>query len=121
MDRRWQSVRRLKGRNDFCAPRRPAHVPLPRQDSGPSHVRHYSRGVRGVLRGNLRSHPAATAGHPARARHREEIRPGNSAPAQIVSPSKSEIIRIGQTEVKFLLEAADTNGSVAIFEFTVPA
>src|SRR6266571_9290982 len=33
---------------------------------------------------------------------------------------KSEIIRIGQIEIKFLLEAADTNGSVAMFEFTVP-
>jgi quercetin dioxygenase-like cupin family protein len=33
---------------------------------------------------------------------------------------KSEIIRIGQLGIKFLLEAADTNGSVAMFEFTVP-
>lgn len=33
---------------------------------------------------------------------------------------KNEIIRIGQLEIKFLLEAADTNGSVAMFEFTVP-
>jgi len=33
---------------------------------------------------------------------------------------KNEIIRVGQIEVKFLLEAADTNGSVAMFEFTVP-
>src|SRR5438128_4204004 len=32
---------------------------------------------------------------------------------------KNEIIRVGQIEVKFLLEAADTNGSVAMFEFTV--
>jgi len=32
----------------------------------------------------------------------------------------SEIIRIGQIGVRFLLEAADTNGSVAMFEFTVP-
>lgn len=32
----------------------------------------------------------------------------------------SEIIRLGQIEVKFLLEAAETNGSVAMFEFTVP-
>ena len=30
------------------------------------------------------------------------------------------IICVGQIEVKFLLEAADTNGSVAMFEFTVP-
>jgi len=34
---------------------------------------------------------------------------------------KNEIIRVGQIEVKFLLEAADTNGVVAMFEFTVPA
>ena len=34
---------------------------------------------------------------------------------------KNEIIRIGQIEIHFLLEAADTNGSVALFEFTVPA
>src|SRR5881396_3139131 len=33
---------------------------------------------------------------------------------------KNEIIRLGQIEVKFLLEAADTNGSVAMFEFSVP-
>ena len=33
---------------------------------------------------------------------------------------KNEIIRVGQIEVKFLLEPADTNGSVAMFEFTVP-
>src|SRR5947209_11114548 len=32
----------------------------------------------------------------------------------------SEVIRVGQVTVKFLLEAADTNGSVAMFEFTVP-
>lgn len=34
---------------------------------------------------------------------------------------KKETIRVGQIEVRFLLEAADTNGSVAMFEFTVPA
>ena len=34
---------------------------------------------------------------------------------------KNEIIRVGQIEIKFLLEAADTNGSVAMFEFTVSA
>lgn len=42
---------------------------------------------------------------------------------QITDPDntmKSEIIRVGQIEVRFLLEAADTNGSVAMFEFTVP-
>ena len=33
---------------------------------------------------------------------------------------KNEIIRIGQIGVEFLLEAADTNGSVAMFEFRVP-
>src|SRR5262245_36996441 len=33
---------------------------------------------------------------------------------------KGEIIRIGQIGIRFLLEAADTSGSVAIFEFTVP-
>jgi quercetin dioxygenase-like cupin family protein len=33
---------------------------------------------------------------------------------------KSETIRIGQIGIHFLLEAADTNGSVAMFEFTVP-
>jgi quercetin dioxygenase-like cupin family protein len=33
---------------------------------------------------------------------------------------KNEIIRVGKIEIKFLLEAADTNGSVAMFEFTVP-
>ena len=34
---------------------------------------------------------------------------------------KEEIIRVGQIGIRFLLEAADTNGSVAMFEFTVPA
>jgi quercetin dioxygenase-like cupin family protein len=33
---------------------------------------------------------------------------------------KNKIIRLGQIEIKFLLEAADTNGSVAMFEFVVP-
>ena len=33
---------------------------------------------------------------------------------------KNEIIRIGQIEINFLLEAANTNNSVAMFEFTVP-
>ena len=33
---------------------------------------------------------------------------------------KHEIIRVGQIGIKFLLEAADTNGSVAMFEFMVP-
>ena len=30
-------------------------------------------------------------------------------------------IRVGQIEIKFLLESAETNGSLAAFEFTVPA
>jgi quercetin dioxygenase-like cupin family protein len=34
---------------------------------------------------------------------------------------KRERINVGQVTVDFLLEAADTNGSVAMFEFTVPA
>jgi quercetin dioxygenase-like cupin family protein len=34
---------------------------------------------------------------------------------------KDEIIRIGQIGIRFLLEAADTGGSVAMLEFTVPA
>ena len=33
---------------------------------------------------------------------------------------KGEIIQVGQVGIRFLLEAADTNGSVAMFEFTVP-
>ena len=34
---------------------------------------------------------------------------------------KSEIIQVGQIGIRFPLESADTNGAVAIFEFTVPA
>ena len=34
---------------------------------------------------------------------------------------KNEIIRLGQIGIKFLLEATETNGAVAMFEFTVPA
>ena len=34
---------------------------------------------------------------------------------------KKETIKAGQVFIEFLLEAADTNGSVAMFEFTVPA
>src|SRR4051812_15548991 len=34
---------------------------------------------------------------------------------------KNEVIRLGQIEVKFLLEAVDTAGALAMFEFTVPA
>jgi quercetin dioxygenase-like cupin family protein len=33
---------------------------------------------------------------------------------------KSEIIQTGQIEIRFLLEAGDTNGSLAMFEFKVP-
>jgi quercetin dioxygenase-like cupin family protein len=33
---------------------------------------------------------------------------------------KGEFIRVGQIGIRFLLEAADTNDSVAMFEFTVP-
>jgi len=34
---------------------------------------------------------------------------------------KGEIIQVGQIGIRFLLEAADTDGAVAMFEFTVPA
>ena len=34
---------------------------------------------------------------------------------------KNEIIRLGQITVHFLLEAADTNGSMSMLEFMVPA
>jgi quercetin dioxygenase-like cupin family protein len=33
---------------------------------------------------------------------------------------KNEVIHIGQIGIRFLLEAADTNGALAMFEFTVP-
>ncbi len=33
---------------------------------------------------------------------------------------KDEIIQVGQIGIRFLLESADTNGAVAMFEFTVP-
>jgi quercetin dioxygenase-like cupin family protein len=33
---------------------------------------------------------------------------------------KGEIIQVGQIGIRFLLEAADTNGALAMFEFTVP-
>ena len=33
---------------------------------------------------------------------------------------KNEVIRVGQIEIKFLLEAVDTTGALAMFEFTVP-
>ena len=35
-------------------------------------------------------------------------------------PQKHEIIRVGQIEIRFLLESKDTNGQLAMFEFTVP-
>jgi quercetin dioxygenase-like cupin family protein len=34
---------------------------------------------------------------------------------------KKEKISLGQVTVEFLMEAADTNGAAAVFEFTVPA
>ena len=34
---------------------------------------------------------------------------------------KTETIKVGQIAIDFLLEAAGTNGSAAMFEFTVPA
>jgi quercetin dioxygenase-like cupin family protein len=34
---------------------------------------------------------------------------------------KNETIKVGQVSIDFLLETADTSGSVAMFEFTVPA
>ncbi|MDR6845959.1 cupin domain-containing protein [Flavobacterium granuli] len=34
--------------------------------------------------------------------------------------NNKEIIKLGQIEVKFLLEASDTNGQVTMFEFSVP-
>lgn len=34
---------------------------------------------------------------------------------------EKEIIRIGQIEIRFLLEGKDTHGQLAMFEFTVPA
>ena len=34
--------------------------------------------------------------------------------------NNKEIIKLGQIEVKFLLEASDTNGQATMFEFSVP-
>jgi quercetin dioxygenase-like cupin family protein len=34
---------------------------------------------------------------------------------------KNETIQVGQVTIDFLLETADSNGSLAMFEFTVPA
>jgi len=36
-------------------------------------------------------------------------------------PQGKESIRIGQIEIRFLLESKDSNGQLAMFEFTVPA
>jgi len=36
-------------------------------------------------------------------------------------PQEKEIIRVGQIEIRFLLDSRDTNGQLAMFEFTVPA
>jgi quercetin dioxygenase-like cupin family protein len=33
---------------------------------------------------------------------------------------KNEIIQVGPIQINFLLESADTNGALAMFEFTVP-
>ena len=33
---------------------------------------------------------------------------------------KREVIQVGQIGINFLLESADTNGALAMFEFTVP-
>jgi len=33
---------------------------------------------------------------------------------------KSDMIQVGQIGIRFLLEAADTNGALAMFEFSVP-
>ena len=35
--------------------------------------------------------------------------------------NQTEIIRVGQIEIRFLLEGKDTGGQLAMFEFTVPA
>jgi len=40
---------------------------------------------------------------------------------QKIVTKEKEIIRVGQVEIGFLLEGKDTNGQLAVFEFTVPA
>jgi quercetin dioxygenase-like cupin family protein len=40
---------------------------------------------------------------------------------QITMTLENEIIRIGQIEIRFLLEGKDSHGQLALFEFTVPA
>ena len=44
-----------------------------------------------------------------------------SRPTKKIMPQEKEIIRAGQIEVRFLLESKDSNGQLAMFEFTVPA
>lgn len=46
------------------------------------------------------------------------------APLQIykgIMAHDKEIIRVGQIEIRFLLESKDSHGQLALFEFTVPA
>jgi quercetin dioxygenase-like cupin family protein len=38
-----------------------------------------------------------------------------------MTTNSSEIIKIGQLEIRFLLESSDTNGQLTMFEFLVPA
>ena len=38
-----------------------------------------------------------------------------------IMAGENEIIRVGQIEIRFLLESEDSNGQLAVFEFTVPA
>ncbi len=40
---------------------------------------------------------------------------------QNLMTQKQEIIRVGQIEIRFLLEGKDSGGRLAMFEFTVPA
>ena len=40
-------------------------------------------------------------------------------PTMNIAPPR-EVIRIGQIEIRYLLEGADTNGTLALFESTVP-
>jgi quercetin dioxygenase-like cupin family protein len=44
-----------------------------------------------------------------------------AASGRKIMPRAKESIRAGQIEVRFLLESNDSNGQVAMFEFTVPA
>ena len=46
--------------------------------------------------------------------------PGNEE-SRIPEPRMKETIRVGQIEIKFLLESAESNGALATFEFFVPA